>query len=162
MESKMKKCDVIRYETNDTLGVVSQVFNDKKHRVDWYPTYKTITKNPNVKHYHLNIVDENQNVIASTKWASSPNNIPLGFIEKYCQSCGTINEIMVEYNADGTLHLDRAKTITIRKIKEEWDREEVIDIVKNAMEYAYFIGLKAENNVFFEKQRDIFISTNLY
>ena len=67
------------------------------------------------------------------------------FIEKYCK-LGDIDEVDIEYEFDGSFHTNEGafkikvnshNEITIREIKNSWDREEVIKIIKECTKYTY-------------------------
>ncbi len=40
-----------------------------------------------------------------------------------------LKDILVEYNSDGTIRIKPDNTITIKKVRENWDREEFIEII---------------------------------
>ena len=79
--------------------------------------------------------------------------IPQQFIEKWIEEYNkgnVITEVMVEYNKKGIIQRGRGgeRTITIRKIKESWNREEVIELCRSAHLHGEQGALNLHNQVF--------------
>ncbi len=71
-------------------------------------------------------------IIASTDESLNLSLIPFDFIKEYCKLNGNINKISVEYEITKypDLHLLKLynNTISIKSIKNNWSREEVIEL----------------------------------
>ena len=90
--------------------------------------------------------------------------IPQQFIEKYIEEYNkgnVISEVMVEYNKKGIIQRGRGgeRTITIRKIKESWSREEVIELLHKSLNANVVFNDKF--NKIFHEQLDEWIKENL-
>lgn len=90
--------------------------------------------------------------------------IPQRFIEKWIEEYNkgnVITEVMVEYNKKGIIQRGRGgeRTITIRKIKESWSREEVIELLHKSLNANVVFNDKF--NKIFHEQLDEWIKENL-
>lgn len=90
--------------------------------------------------------------------------IPQQFIEKWIEEYNkgnVITEVMVEYNKKGIIQRGRGgeRTITIRKIKESWNREEVIELLHKSLNANIVFNDKF--NKIFHEQLDEWIKENL-
>lgn len=100
--------------------------------------------------YPRNFKDEVFKIIISTDKSLGLPRPSDSFIKKYCE-LGGINEAMVEYNENKTqyrnginiqLYLKIApdNTITIKAVKDSWNREEMIEFAKKAYDEGYENG----------------------
>ena len=171
-DDKIKKGDwVIEYQPKDNLGELHQIHNEyilapniqKKviATTDESLYYKDISKNP--KQYMGSYIS-----------MSLGENLPQPsqqFIEKYIEEYNKgqqITECLVEYeeiypkhftynpneNIITRLKVDKNNTITIKKIKDSYSREEVIEFGNKVKEYCKD-GWKLDSlhRVFFEWQK---------
>lgn len=110
------------------------------------------------------LVSDCKKITATTNSSLNLPQIPQQFIEKFIEEYNkgnVIKKVEVEYNEKGVIQRGRGgeRTITIRKIKESWSREEVIELLHKSLDANIVFNDKF--NKIFHEQLDKWIEENL-
>jgi hypothetical protein len=140
------------------------ISDDNIEKADWY--INLLTKE--IKKYNYNFTDlrGNKKIIAAIDTTISPNSLQAivpkpsqQFIEKYIESYNKgeiITDVLIEYineySDDNSFSITnnpikvnqilkvnpKDNTITIKKLKDSWNREEVISLIHKVLKIPYF------------------------
>jgi hypothetical protein len=80
--------------------------------------------------YHVNIIDENNNIISSTNKDLNLPSPSLNFLTRLIKNLNqegeeSITEILVEYTSEEKVRIKPDNTITIKKLNTYWERIEL-------------------------------------
>lgn len=148
-DDEIKEGDWYLDKTNNTIHQATKVVQNNKEQLE-YPAYKIIATTDS----SLTILVGYNNVETSLPQPSQ------SFIEKYIESYNAgkvIEDVMVEYDECQTFKDDacnvrfsccnnpiklkinpKDNTITIKKVKDSWNREEVIKLIQTACDDTCF------------------------
>lgn len=166
---------------NKDVGIVKCLTVEKNESEEFRFNYEFETKDE--KCWLTDFLGRSFKVIASTDKSLGLPSPSDSFIKKYCE-LGDINEVMVEYEekieceayyAYGgydchwpckckvNLNVALDNTITIKKVKESWSKEEVIGLLNemvDSIRYDYSYPIKIRDDI--SNKKDKWIEENLY